>query len=80
LIFYTCTDLYAAGFLHGAFKIPFRRDTFKARLFLGKALRVEPFPKPIDCALTRTVLGQARAVFQAFSLAKPRISRLLFQN
>jgi hypothetical protein len=28
-------------------------------------------PKPIDCALIRTVLGQALAVFQAFSLAKP---------
>jgi hypothetical protein len=27
-----------------------------------------------------TVLGQARAVFQAFSLAKPQISRLLSQN
>jgi hypothetical protein len=38
---------------------------------------IGPVPKLIDCALTRTVLGQALAVFQAFSLAKPRISRLL---
>jgi hypothetical protein len=28
----------------------------------------------------RTVLGQALAVFQAFSLAKPRILSLLSQN
>jgi hypothetical protein len=41
---------------------------------------VEPVPKLIDCALTRTVLEQALVVFQAFSLAKLRISRLLFQN
>jgi hypothetical protein len=41
---------------------------------------IEPVPKQIDCALTRTILGQARAVFQAFSLTKPRISRLLSQN
>ncbi|MDR2069051.1 MAG: hypothetical protein LBP71_04195 [Spirochaetaceae bacterium] len=40
----------------------------------------EPVPKLIDCALTRTVLGQALAVFQAFSLAKLRISRKLSQN
>jgi hypothetical protein len=50
----------------------------------------EPVPKLIDCALTRTVrtsgsMGQALAVFQAFSLAKLRIfrtcgPRLLFQN
>jgi hypothetical protein len=41
----------------------------------------EPVPKLIDCALTRTVLGQALAVFEAFGLpafilTKPRISRL----
>jgi hypothetical protein len=41
---------------------------------------LEPVPKLIDCSLTRTVLGQALAVFQAFSLVKPRISRLLSQN
>jgi hypothetical protein len=41
---------------------------------------IEPVPKLIDCALTRTVLGQSLAVFQAFSLAKPRISRLLSQK
>jgi hypothetical protein len=41
---------------------------------------IEPVPKLIDCALTRTVLGQALAVFQAFSLAKLRISKLLSQN
>jgi hypothetical protein len=29
---------------------------------------IEPVPKLIDCALTRTVLGQALAVFQAFNL------------
>ncbi|MDR2029409.1 MAG: hypothetical protein LBP93_07720, partial [Treponema sp.] len=40
----------------------------------------EPVPKLIDCALTRTVLGQALAVFQAFSLAKLRNSRKLSQN
>jgi hypothetical protein len=38
---------------------------------------VEPVPKLIDCALTRTVLDQALAVSQAFSLAKLRILRLL---
>jgi hypothetical protein len=41
---------------------------------------LEPVPKLIDCALTRTILRQALAVFQAFSLTKPRISRLLSQN
>jgi hypothetical protein len=40
----------------------------------------EPVPKLIDCALTRMVLDQALAVSQAFSLAKLRILRLLFQN
>jgi hypothetical protein len=34
-----------------------------------KMLFLEPVPKLIDCALPRTVLGQALAVFQAFSLA-----------
>jgi hypothetical protein len=40
----------------------------------------EPVPKLIDCVLKRTVLEQALAVSQAFSLAKLRILRLLFQN
>jgi hypothetical protein len=31
---------------------------------------LEPAPKQIDYALKRMVLGQALAVFQAFSLAK----------
>jgi hypothetical protein len=33
----------------------------------------EPVPKLIDYALTRTVLGQILAVFQAFSLAKRKV-------
>ena len=41
---------------------------------------VEPVSKPIDCTLTRTVLRQGLAVFQAFGLVKRRISRLLSQN
>jgi hypothetical protein len=32
--------------------------------------KLEPVPKLIDYALTRMVLGQTLAVFQAFSLAK----------
>jgi hypothetical protein len=32
-------------------------------------MNTEPVPKLIDCALPRTVLGQALAVLQAFSLA-----------
>jgi hypothetical protein len=43
--------------------------------FFQISLSIEPVPKLIDCALTRTVLGQAFAVFQAFSLTKLRISR-----
>jgi hypothetical protein len=50
------------------------------RTSYGKTEVIEPVPKLIDCALTRTVLGQALAVFQAFSLAKLRISKLLSQN
>jgi hypothetical protein len=46
----------------------------------NKDKTVEPVPKLIDKALTRTVLGQALAVFQAFSLVKLRISKLLSQN
>jgi hypothetical protein len=46
----------------------------------GKTGYVEPVPKLIDCALTRTVLGQVFAVFQVFNLAKLRILRLLSQN
>ncbi|MDR2305324.1 MAG: hypothetical protein LBE10_12170, partial [Treponema sp.] len=47
----------------------------------GEIIRVdEPVPKLIDCALTYTVLDRALAVSQAFSLAKLRILRLLFQN
>jgi hypothetical protein len=46
----------------------------------GAGLLIEPVPKLIDCALTRAVLDQALAVSQAFSLAKLRILRLLFQN
>jgi hypothetical protein len=46
----------------------------------GKFLDYRACPKTIDCALMRTVLGQALAVFQAFSLEKPRILRLLSQN
>jgi hypothetical protein len=45
-----------------------------------KADYIEPVPKLIDYALTRTVLGQAFAFFQAFSLAKLRILRLLSQK
>jgi hypothetical protein len=41
---------------------------------------LEPVPKLIGCALTRTVLGQAFAVFQAFGLAKLRNLKLLSQN
>jgi hypothetical protein len=41
---------------------------------------LEPVPKLIDCALTRTVLGKVFAVFHAFSLAKLRILRLLSQK
>jgi hypothetical protein len=46
---------------------------------------METVPKLIDGALTRAVLEQVLAVFQAFSLrtegsTKLRISRLLFQN
>jgi hypothetical protein len=41
---------------------------------------IEPVPKLIDCALTRTILGQALAVFQVFILAKLRSLRLLSQN
>jgi hypothetical protein len=40
----------------------------------------EPVPKLIDYALTRMVLGQVLAVFQAFSLAKLRNLRLLSQK
>jgi hypothetical protein len=40
----------------------------------------EPVPKLIDCAFKRTVLDQALAVSQAFSLAKLRILMRLFQN
>jgi hypothetical protein len=46
----------------------------------NKVGAVEPVPKLIDCALPRTVLGQSLAVFQAFSLVKLRISRLLSQK
>jgi hypothetical protein len=46
----------------------------------GKNIKSEPVPKLIDNALTRTVLGQTLADFQAFSLAKLRISRLLSQK
>jgi hypothetical protein len=45
-----------------------------------KNLLSEAVPKPIDCALTRTVLGQALAVFQVFILAKLRSLKLLSQN
>jgi hypothetical protein len=45
-----------------------------------KHLNHEPVPKLIDCALLRTVLGQALAVSQAFSLTKLRISKLLSQK
>jgi hypothetical protein len=41
---------------------------------------IEPVPKLIDCTLKRMVLGQALAVFQAFSLTKLRISKLLSQK
>jgi hypothetical protein len=45
-----------------------------------KIIKNEPVPKLIDCALKRTVLKQAFAVFQAFSLAKLWILGLLSQN
>jgi transposase len=44
------------------------------------SLLLEPVPKLIDSTLTRSVLGQALAVFQTFSLTKLQISRLLSQN
>jgi hypothetical protein len=43
-------------------------------------LQIEPATKLIGLCATRTVLGQALAIFQVFSRAKPRISRLLFQK
>jgi hypothetical protein len=43
-------------------------------------LKQEPVPKLIDYALSRMVLGQAFAVFQAFSLAKLQNLRLLSQK
>jgi hypothetical protein len=64
--------------------------SFLPRLCGSKFFNVKPVPKPIDCALTRTVrtsgsMGQVLAVFQTFSLrtkgsTKLRISRLLSQN
>jgi hypothetical protein len=41
---------------------------------------MEPVPKLVNYALRRMVLGQALAVFQAFSLAKLRNLRLLSQK
>jgi hypothetical protein len=55
-------------------KYPSRRLYRTAVQKRGGMVLCDPVPKLIDCALTRMVLGQALAVFQAFSLAKPRIS------
>jgi hypothetical protein len=49
-------------------------------ILLRKTVINEPVPKLIDYALKRMVLGQALAVFQAFSLVKLRNSRLLSQK
>jgi hypothetical protein len=56
------------------------RDNMSISSSIPNSIIMEPVPKLIDCALTRTVLGQAFAVFQAFSFAKLRISRLLSQK
>ena len=58
--------------------IPVTINTLEGALFMERIN--EPVPKLIDCALQRTVLGQVLAVFQAFSLTKLRISKLLSQK
>jgi hypothetical protein len=40
----------------------------------------EPVPKLIDCALTRTVLGQALAVFEVFDLPVFNLAKLRFSR
>jgi hypothetical protein len=63
----------------GSFQLDSRLRHHVDRTISGFKVYGEPVPKLIDCALTRTVLAQALAVFQAkaglkqgFSLAKPR--------
>jgi hypothetical protein len=42
--------------------------------FLKNYINIEPVPKLIDCALTRTVLRQALAVFQPYKTANFKVA------